>query len=300
MRSVRARPRRPDHALIFLRDRSETFVRELLHALALVGLRYIDVPFRVDRDAVRAEELTRLAPAVAEAGEQLQRLPLDDVDLLIAAVRQIQIFLLRVFRERDVPYRAVGERPLRDELFLDEFAFRRELQHLAVVGAVAADPDVAFVVDRDAVVRLRPLVVLTGTGPAPRAQKVAGLIELEHGRRAFAAFTGRWIELRAALVGVQRGGAAMDDPDVILGVDRHADRRAEQPVIGKRFRPHRIHFEARRLRAAFGLRRSGSLERELSDEQCRQERDERAGNQQMTLRPHTPPYQAPRRADSAR
>ena len=56
----------------------------------------------------------------------------------------------------------------------------------AVVAAVAADPDVALVVDGDAVVRLaasrspRP-------GPAPVADDVAVLIELEDGRRLRAA-----------------------------------------------------------------------------------------------------------------
>ena len=42
----------------------------------------------------------------------------------------------------------------------------------------------------------------------------------------------------------------MDDPDVILGVDRQADRRAHHPVIGQRLRPERIDFEDRRLRLA--------------------------------------------------
>ena len=41
----------------------------------------------------------------------------------------------------------------------------------------------------------------------------------------------------------------MDDPDVIALVDPDADRIAEQPVVGQRLRPERIHLEARRLRA---------------------------------------------------
>ena len=51
----------------------------------------------------------------------------------------------------------------------------------ASLGVVAADPDVALVVDGDAVVRRRPLVALAG--PAPAADQVAGGIELEHRRR---------------------------------------------------------------------------------------------------------------------
>ena len=55
--------------------------------------------------------------------------------------------------------------------------------------AVAADPDVALVVHGDAVVRRRPLEALAGA--APVAQQVAGLVELEHRRRAGAALAGR-------------------------------------------------------------------------------------------------------------
>jgi hypothetical protein len=36
----------------------------------------------------------------------------------------------------------------------------------------------------------------------------------------------------------------MGDPDVIAGVDRHADDGAHQPVIGQRLGPRRIDFEA--------------------------------------------------------
>ena len=59
---------------------------------------------------------------------------------------------------------------------LEEFAVLSELQHLTVVAPVAADPDVPFVVDGNAVVRLRPLEALARA--APRFKQVAGLIEL--------------------------------------------------------------------------------------------------------------------------
>ena len=38
----------------------------------------------------------------------------------------------------------------------------------------------------------------------------------------------------------------MDDPDVVLRIDREADRLAEDPVVGQRLGPQRIHFEPRR------------------------------------------------------
>ena len=83
-----------------------------------------------------------------------------------------------------------------------ELAVLGELQDVRVLRAVAADPDVALVVDVDAVVRLRPLVALAGP-PHERTRLPSG-IELEHRRRGAAAFGNRRIELGALLVVVQR------------------------------------------------------------------------------------------------
>ena len=135
----------------------------------------------------------------------------------------------------------------------EELAVLGELQNLRVVTAVAADPDVPLVVDRDAVVRLGPLVALAGA--APGVQQVAGLIELEDRRRRNAALLrrlriGRRAHLRPL---VQGHAAAVDDPDVILRIDRHADRRAEQPVVRQRLRPHRIDLKPRGHRGLLGL-----------------------------------------------
>src|SRR5205814_6839185 len=52
-------------------------------------------------------------------------------------------------------------------------------------AAVAADPHVAAVVDRDAVVRVGPVVALSR--PAPVADEIAGGVELENRRRRRAA-----------------------------------------------------------------------------------------------------------------
>src|SRR5262249_44422226 len=125
-----------------------------------------------------------------------------------------------------------------------ELAVLGELEDMRVLLAVAADPDVALVVDEDAVVRLGPLVALPW--PAPVPQQIARLVELEHRRRAAAAFAGRRIDLGAALVGVQRRRAAVDDPDMVLVIDPHADGHAKQPVVRQRLRPERIDFERRR------------------------------------------------------
>ena len=54
---------------------------------------------------------------------------------LILAIRHVDVALLRIAREGDVPGRSGAEGVLRDEILLDELAFTRE--HLdAIVHAV--------------------------------------------------------------------------------------------------------------------------------------------------------------------
>ena len=60
-------------------------------------------------------ELAGLAAAVAEAGQDFERVAQQDVDLLVRAVGQVDVLLLRILRERDVPDRAVAQAFLRDE-----------------------------------------------------------------------------------------------------------------------------------------------------------------------------------------
>src|SRR5256885_3958957 len=152
-----------------------------------------------------------------------------------------------------------------------ELAVLAELQHLRVLRAVAADPDIALVVDEDAMVRLGPLVARSRAAPVPHP--VAGLVEHQHRRRAAAAFAGRRAELQALLVVVERGRAAMDDPDVVLLVDPDTDRNADQPVVGQWLGPQRIAFEHRRLRH---LRLVGlPVEERLRAAERREQRDER-------------------------
>ena len=58
---------RPHNALIFLGDRRQAFVYELLHTLTPVGLRGEDVAFRIGGNAVDAVEFTGLASSFSEA-----------------------------------------------------------------------------------------------------------------------------------------------------------------------------------------------------------------------------------------
>src|SRR5207248_3495126 len=121
-------------------------------------------------------------------------------------------------------------------------------------AAVPANPDVAFVVDGDAVIRVGPVVALARSTPV--ADQVAGGVELENRRRRSAALRGRRRGRGVDLAGLE-GSRAMDDPHVILCVDRNADRLTENPFVRQRLRPQRIDFEARRLeRLWLGLPRA--------------------------------------------
>src|SRR5690606_41830753 len=60
-----------------------------------------DVALGIRRDRMHGKELSRLATAVAECGEQRERLTVDHVHALILAVGQIQILLRRVARRSE-------------------------------------------------------------------------------------------------------------------------------------------------------------------------------------------------------
>ena len=143
--------------------------------------------------------------------------------------------------------------------------------------AVAADPDVALVVDEDAVVRVGPFVALARSAPVP--QQVARLVELEDRRRARAALTR--LHLERLFVVAERRRAAMDDPDVIVGVHPDADRGAENPVIRQRLRPQRVHFEPRRLDGALALGVRCLLEHRLADRKRREECDKAGTDEEV-------------------
>ena len=114
---------------------------------------------RVDRDAADREEASRLAAAVADGADRRERDAIENDDLLVVAVGDEQIALLRVVRERDVPHRAerrhgaelagtTARRLLRDEGFLHELAVL--LEHLDAVVRAVADVDHAVLRDLDA------------------------------------------------------------------------------------------------------------------------------------------------------
>ena len=144
----------------------------------------------------------------------------------------------------------------RDAHILKFTADGRFLQQIGRQGGSRGSNDVEnfgapaqVVVDEDTVLELRPLVAMSG--PAPRPQQRSILIKFEHRRRR--------TPDRTRLVRLQ-GRRPMDDPHMIAPVDGYADDGADDPVIGERLRPIRIHVErrdGRKGRTHGGDRRGG-------------------------------------------
>src|SRR5262249_6104093 len=59
-----------------------------------------------------------------------------------------------------------------------ELALLRKLEDVGVLFTVTADPDIALVIDMDAVIGLRPFISRPGT--TPRSHKVALRVEDQH------------------------------------------------------------------------------------------------------------------------
>ena len=114
-------------------------------------------------------------------------------------------------------------------------------------------------------VRGGPLVTLARA--APVAHHVAVVVELEHGRRSHAAVDRhRRIGLGLDLAGVERGGA-VHNPDVVAFVDRDADGRPDDPVVGQRIGPQRVDLEDRPPDQPVRLRGGLALQRGLAEAQ---------------------------------
>ena len=111
------------------------------------------------------------------------------------------------------------------------------------------------------------------------AQQIARSIEFQN-RRCTGATSGG-VEFDTSLHIGQRAGAAMDDPDMIVCVRPHANRLAEHPVIGHRFRPQRVHFKPRRLHSALRLCGRSLVEHRLCDRKAAEKRGKSAAQQQL-------------------
>src|SRR4051812_45478596 len=78
----------------------DPLVCELLNSLSLIRFGRVDVAPRVRRDTVHREPLAGLPSTVTELGEDLERLAIHDVHVLVLAVGEIDVLLRRVLRKR--------------------------------------------------------------------------------------------------------------------------------------------------------------------------------------------------------
>src|SRR6266550_3260326 len=251
-------------------DVEQAIVREL-GAVHRVAELLVDRRVRIVKAHVR---VVRLVPVGAPMPLVLPRVGVKHDDAFVAIpVGDVQFIRLRIdehFRRPFQVFSIVAAFALERMADLhQEFSVLRELQDLIVrIGArltrfrhvagpsilqfgihraaVSANPNVPFIIDRNSVVRVRPVVTLAGT--APVFQEVAGLIEFKNGRRGHAAIRSRWIRVAVSFLRLERA-TAMNDPDVVLRVHRYADRHADHPMVRQRLRPHRVHLKHGRLDA---------------------------------------------------
>src|SRR5262249_33438520 len=106
------------------------------------------------------------------------------------------------------------------------------------------EPDVVVLVDENAVLGLRPVVTFART--APGAVKLAVLIELEH-RRGRCAALGGWRVLHRAFFIVDQGRWPLDNPDVVVPVDRDVRHLAEDLVAGQGLGPEGVDLKERHV-----------------------------------------------------
>src|SRR5258706_10317859 len=116
-----------------------------------------------------------------------------------------------------------------------------EFQHHALVLAIAAEPDIALVVDEHAVFVGRPVIAFGRLRPAPRLDEVAILVELDNRRRREAAFG--LVAPLGALVAVVHRTWALADPDIVVLVDEDAADLSEDPILRQRLGPRRVDLE---------------------------------------------------------
>src|SRR5262249_41239940 len=116
-----------------------------------------------------------------------------------------------------------------------------EFQILPVIVAIAADPHETSGVDADAMLVLWPFVALTGAAPGP--DQIAFGVEFHHRWCGPAAFRLRRIKCQRLLVGGKRA-RALNNPDMVLGIDRDAGRLSYDPVVRQWLGPCRIDLKA--------------------------------------------------------
>ena len=129
-------------------------------------------------------------------------------------------------------------------------------------GAIGAEPDIAFFVDRHAMVGRRPVMAGDRT---PMMLQSALFVEFQNvgGRRAAI----RFMPGEIGFFLVQRA-RTMNDPDIVVRIGGEADRRANDPAIGQRLGPIAVGFEQRHhRRLGIGAANDVLVEHGLADGQ---------------------------------
>src|SRR5262249_33085046 len=106
---------------------------------------------------------------------------------------------------------------------------------------------------------------------APMPDQVAGLIKFEDRRRLRAACAG--LLIRGGFIRRERVGP-MNDPDMVLRVNPHADSHSDVPMVRQRFRPQPIDLEPGRHDHGFPLNSRHLLQRSLTNEKRDKKREE--------------------------
>src|SRR5450631_1393242 len=150
--------------------------RELLDTLSSVDLGGIHVSLAVDRHGVNPVELSGIAAVPPEAADDGAVIAADDADLVVLAIGAEQIALLRIRPDRDIPNRAIAERGLLEEPFLDEGAVLPE--YLDTVIDAIADIDEPVIGDLDAMYGIGELLRGWRVGVIGRLLVIAGLVAI--------------------------------------------------------------------------------------------------------------------------
>jgi hypothetical protein len=112
--------------------------------------------------------------------------------------------------------------------------------------------------------------------------KITSGIEFKHGRCFGAAGASRRILVSSGFVRRERIGA-MDDPDVILSINRYANGHSHQPAIRQRFGPERVYLEARRHDSLFALHTGSLLECAFGDGKGGERNNKKRADIKITL-----------------
>ena len=85
----------------------QALVNKLLYALAFIGLSCIDVALTIRSETVRCVELAWATSSVTEACQNFQSFSFNYVYLEVLSIRQVQVLLLSILGEIDIPSRTL-------------------------------------------------------------------------------------------------------------------------------------------------------------------------------------------------